>query len=390
MKLIYVFTRGVRKGRLKMQNSGAVVTPWEVKGEVDYDELIRQFGVEPLDRLMIERLGRHAGGLHVLLRRGMFFSHREFGDWMKSYEEGVRVALYTGRGPSGNTHLGHLIPWIFTKYLQDAFKADLFFQMTDDEKFLFNPELSIEDINKFTEENLLDIIAVGFDPKRTKIFADLSYTKKLYNIAVRVAKHVTFSTARATFGFSESSNIGMVFFPAMQAAPCFLPQYIDGKDTHVLIPCAIDQEPYWRISRDVAPKLGYRKPAGIYSKFIPGLGAGGKMSASMPETAIFLSDTECEAIKKVKNAFTGGQPTIREQKEKGGNPDVCVIYSYLYSLFEESDAEVAETYKSCKSGGKTCGECKESLAKKVAAFLKEHHRRREKAKDCVQDFLLRE
>ena len=39
-----------------MQNSGSIVTPWEVKGEVDYDELIRQFGVEPLTDDLIGRL----------------------------------------------------------------------------------------------------------------------------------------------------------------------------------------------------------------------------------------------------------------------------------------------------------------------------------------------
>jgi len=380
----------LEEGVGSMQNSESVVTPWEVRGEIDYDELIRQFGVEPLTEDLIAKLERHAGFRHILLRRGMFFAHREFGDWMKSYENGVKATLYTGRGPSGNTHLGHLIPWIFTKYLQDAFDADLYFQLTDDEKYLFNQDLTTEEIAKYTQENILDIIAVGFKPKKTKIFTNLTNSRPLYNIAVKVAKHVTFSTAKATFGFSDSSNIGMIFFPAMQAAPCFLPQYQEGKDSHVLIPCAIDQDPYWRISRDVAPKLGYRKTAGIFSKFIPGLGAGGKMSASMPETAVFLSDTVEQATKKVKNAFTGGQPTIKEQKEKGGNPDACVVYAYLFSLFDEDDASVAETCRACKSGERMCGTCKSRLAEKVAAFLEAHQEKREKAKDIVEDFMLKE
>ena len=93
------------------------------------------------------------------------------------------------------------------------------------------------------------------------------------------------------------------------------------------------------------------------------------MSASMPETAIFLSDTVEQATKKVKNAFTGGQPTIKEQKEKGGNPDACVVYAYLFSLFDEDDASVAETCRACKSGERMCGACKNRLAEKVAAFL---------------------
>jgi tryptophanyl-tRNA synthetase len=373
-----------------MSNNEFKVTPWEVKGEIDYEELLKQFGVEPLNDKLLERLKKYAGSLHVLLRRKVFYAHREFGDWMESYERGIRAVLYTGRGPSGYTHLGHLIPWILTKYLQDVFGSDLYFQITDDEKFLVDQNLTMKDVDRYTHDNLLDIIAVGFDPKKTKIFTNLNYTKKQYNIAVEVAKHVTFSTAKATFGFSDSSNIGIIFFPAMQAAPCFLPQTLNGEDAHILIPCAIDQEPYWRISRDVAPKLGYRKPAGLYSKFIPGLGAGGKMSASMPETCIFLSDKPEEAVKKVKNAFTGGQPTIKEQKEKGGNPNICVIYSYLYSLFDEDDKRVEETFRACKDGKMICGECKNQLADKVASFLKEHQKRRKIAERKIDEFLLKE
>ncbi|HRR54969.1 MAG TPA: hypothetical protein P5290_06460, partial [Candidatus Methanomethylicus sp.] len=156
-----------------MQNSESIVTPWEVRGEIDYDELIRQFGVEPLTEDLIAKLEGYAGFRHILLRRGMFFAHREFGDWMKSYEDGVKATLYTGRGPSGNTHLGHLIPWIFTKYLQDAFDADLYFQLTDDEKYLFNQDLTTEEVARYARENILDIIAVGFKPKKTKIFTNL-------------------------------------------------------------------------------------------------------------------------------------------------------------------------------------------------------------------------
>lgn len=35
------------------------------------------------------------------------------------YEAGKKFYLYTGRGPSSDSlHLGHLIPFHFTKYLQ--------------------------------------------------------------------------------------------------------------------------------------------------------------------------------------------------------------------------------------------------------------------------------
>ena len=47
-----------------------------------------------------------------------------------------------------------------------------------------------------------------------------------------------------------------------------------------------------RMTRDVCAKLKAPKPAGLYSKFFPSLqGFGTKMSASTPNTGIFLTDT---------------------------------------------------------------------------------------------------
>ena len=145
-------------------------------------------------------------------------------------------------------------------------------------------------IQKYTYENVLDIISVGFDSKKTKIIVDTKHIKYLYPLSIEIAKKITYSTAKAVFGFSNSSNIGMVGFPPVQGAPCFLPSIIENRPTPVLIPAAIDQDPYWRVTRDIAEKLGYPKPAQIHSKFIPGLSSGGKMSSSKPDTALFTVD----------------------------------------------------------------------------------------------------
>jgi len=367
-----------------------VVTPWEVRGRVDYEKLIKQFGTRRIDPELLRRLEEHTGKLHMFLRRGIFFSHRDL-DWiLDRYEAGERFYLYTGRGPSGHTHLGHLIPWMFTRHLQESFGAELYFQMTDDEKFLFRKEMSLEEATSFTYENALDVIACGFERGKTFIFSDLDYAKTLYRMAIQVAKHITFSTAKAVFGFTNENNIGTIFFPAVQAAPCFFPSVLKGKNTPCLIPAAIDQDPYWRPSRDVAPKLGFYKPAQIHCKFIPGLGKGGKMSASEPETCIFTTDPPELAAKKIMNAFTGGRGTVREQREKGGEPDVCSVYGYFYFLFEDDDGRLSEIERRCRSGELICGECKAMLAERVKRFLAEHQRRREKARDVVQEFMLRD
>ena len=143
-----------------------IVTPWEVQGKIDYDRLVEQFGTKHIDLPLLKRLQKVTGDLHLQLRRKIVFSHRDF-DWiMDKYENGEKFVLYTGRGPSGHVHLGHMIPWFFTKWIQDKFDTRLYFQMTDDEKFIVK-DLTLEDTMHFSYENALDILAVGFDPKET-------------------------------------------------------------------------------------------------------------------------------------------------------------------------------------------------------------------------------
>lgn len=374
---------------MKNMSAEMIVTPWEVKGELDYNKLVEQFGTQPLNENLIKRIEKIAGKSHIFLDRQYYYSHRDLPWFLDEFEKGNEVCLYTGRGPSGNTQLGHLTPYLFTKYLQEAFDCDLYFQMTDDEKFLVKPK-SMEEIQLHMHENILDVIAIGFNPKKTHIISDIDNIKSLYKIALRTAKLTTFSTAKSVFGFTNESNIGIVFFPAMQAAPAFLPSDLKGKKVPCLIPCAIDQDPYWRITRDVASRLGYYKPAVIHSKFFSSLGRGGKMSASEPETCIFVTDSEDEIKRKVKNAFTGGASTIAEQKKNGGNPGICSVYNYLYYLFEDDKKHAQELAKLCKSGSLTCGECKERLVKYVTAFVKQHQKKREAARDKVDKYLFKE
>lgn len=99
-----------------------------------------QFGSERIDPPLVERIERVTKkNAHRFLRRGIFFSHRQgnhlyhsyriviafannvlmFRDMQQvldNYEADKPFYLYTGRGPSSEAmHLGHLIPFIFTK-----------------------------------------------------------------------------------------------------------------------------------------------------------------------------------------------------------------------------------------------------------------------------------
>jgi len=366
------------------------VTPWEVSGDIDYERLIKEFGTEHIDEKLLARIKKHTGELHYLLRRKTFFSHRDMNWILDEYEKGNKFFLYTGRGPSGNTHLGHLIPWIFTKWLQDKFNVPLYFQMTDDEKFLFKQDMELEETNKLAYENALDVIALGFDQKKTFIFSDIDYAKTLYPLALKVAKKLNFSTTKAVFGFKNESNVGQIFFTSMQSVPAFLPSVQAGKNIPCLIPHAIDQDPHFRISRDILPRLGYYKPAAIHCKFLPGLTVGSKMSASNENTTIYTTDSPDIVKKKImKYAFSGGQPSIEEHRKKGGNPDIDVPYQWL-TFLEEDDKKLKQIHDDYKSGKMLTGEIKQIAVDKINGFLKEHQKKREAARKVLDKFILKD
>ncbi|MEM0027326.1 MAG: tryptophan--tRNA ligase [Ignisphaera sp.] len=365
------------------------VTPWEAEAFVDYDKLVKIFGAKPLTDKEASMLAEVAGETHSMVRRRVFYSHRDFDIFLEVFKSGKRCALYTGRGPSGHTHLGHILPWIFTKWLQDRLGLELFFQMTDDEKYWHGDLGSLEEFNSLAYENILDLAALGLDPAKTHVIIDSEDIGFLYPIAIRVAKKITYSTQRATFGFTDSTNIGMIFYPVLQMSVAFLPTELYQEHVMVLIPAGIDQDPYWRIARDIAPSLNYPKPTQIHNKLLPGLGIGGKMSSSKPETAVYTTDPPEIAMQKIMRSYTGGQPTAELQRKYGGNPDACPVYKMYEMLFEDDDKKLLERYHACKTGALLCGECKKELAERVAKFLRDHQEKRRRAVDQVEKYLIR-
>ncbi|KKK21782.1 tryptophanyl-tRNA synthetase, cytoplasmic [Aspergillus rambellii] len=387
------------------------VNPWSVAGardesgnvaSIDYEALSKKWNTQLVDQALLDRFERVTGHKpHRWLRRGLFFSHRDFDKILTKKEKGEPFFLYTGRGPStGSLHLGHTIPLTFTKWLQDVFDVPLVFMLTDDEKALFKDNLNFEEVLHYAMENAKDIIALGFDVKKTFIYSDLKYVGGHFLMnAWEFSKLVTFNQVRGAFGFNESTNVGRIFFPSVQCVAAFATSYpeiwSDEPATErtkeiaaiqCLIPMGIDQDPYFRLLRDNAHKMRYPspKPALIHSKFLTALqGAGGKMSSSDPNSAIFMSDTPKQIKTKInKYAFSGGQVSIEDHRRLGGNPDVDVSYIYL-TYFEEEDAKLEEIYNNYKSGALLTGELKAMAIKKLQEYVQEFQERRKLVTDEV-------
>lgn len=368
------------------------ITPWEVSGKIDYEKIIKEFGISKIDNKLLERIKKHTGELHLMLRRKIFFANRDLNWLLNEYEKGNKFFIYTGRGPSGPIHLGHLGTWMFTKWLQDKFNVELWFQFTDDEKFLFKNK-SFDEIQRWTGENMLDVIALGFNPDKTHFLVDTKHANLIYPEAIKFAKKITLSTVKAAFGFNDSNNIGQVFYTSIQAVPAIIPSVLKRKNIPCLIPLAVDQDPHFRVARDVYPKLGFYKPSIIHGIFLPPLsGISGKMDSSGKgdERAILTTDSPEEVENKIKKyAFSGGQPSIEEHRKKGGNPDVDVSFQYLKMIFEPDDKKLKEIEEDYRSGKMLTSELKTYLIEKINVFLKEHQKRREKAKKEIKKFMFK-
>lgn len=140
------------------------------------------------------------------------------------------------------------------------------------------------------------------------------------------------------------------------------------------------------MTRDVAPRLGSKKPALIHSSFLPALqGAKTKMSASDTNSAIFLIDTPKQIQNKInKHAFSGGRPTLEEHRQFGGNTDVDLSYQLL-KFFLEDDDQLEKVRLAYTKGEMLSGEIKKLAIQTVQPIVAEHQARRKEVTDEVLD-----
>ncbi len=129
----------------------------------------------------------------------------------------------------------------------------------------------------------------------------------------------------------------------------------------------------------------FMPPASTYHKFMTGL-QGGKMSSSIPESYIALTDRPEDGARKVMRAMTGGRVTVQEQKKLGGEPDKCTVYELLLYHLVENDNELLEVYMDCMGGTRACGNCKKYTAELMSRFLQDHKEKRELAKEKLGEF----
>lgn len=367
------------------------ITPWNVDGNVDYGQFAKSSGISLIDEELKARIQKYTGSLHFLIKRNIYYAHRDLNWLLDEHEKGNNFYVYTGLSPSKGMTVAHLIPFIISQWLQEKFGVDVYIQLPDEEKFLLkkDPILTLEKTHELAYDTALNIMALGFKPKKTKIFLDTEYASTLYKQAVRVARGITFSTVKDAFGMGNDSNIGLIFYTSMQAVPSFLKSVEQGKNIPCLIPLGIDQDVHFRVARDIIDKLGYYKPAIMHNKFFPSLNGTSKMSASDDRNTIYLNDSPEQVSAKVNHALTGQQATAELQKKYGGDPEKCMICQYYKYLFEPDDRKLERIFEDERNGSVLAGEHKAKLVEAINEYLRKLRLKKARYAEKLDEFIVK-
>jgi tryptophanyl-tRNA synthetase len=409
-----------------------IITPEKVesnnKAGINYKKVVEQFGCQLITDELLNKMRSVSkqSQLHSFFENNVFFAHRDLDKLMDTClkHNDTNFYIYTGRGPStSNLHLGHLVPFLSAKYLQDIFDVPVIIQITDDEKYYNDKnESTLIDFQKYAIENIKDIIACQFNPEKTFIFINSTHTSNMSHNLAKIQKKVNLNHIKSVFGYDDTDYMGRISYPVHQMVPSFASTFpkiltndklskttnlIDSlfyqlenpkehaqtinklKKMRCLIVAAVDQDPYFRILRDVASKLNEHKPAIVYSKFLASLqGKNTKMSSSVDKSAIFLTDTPKQIKKKINAfAFSGGQQTLELHRKLGGNIDVDVAFQYI-QYFCYDAIKVQNICDSYKKGELLTGELKKICIDILIELVGNHQQNRSQiTNDILKLFL---
>ncbi|MFC1790278.1 tryptophan--tRNA ligase [Patescibacteria group bacterium] len=313
----------------------------------------------------------------VAVRRRVIFAHLEFVPLLKNIACGKSFTIVSGLNPSSSLHLGHKVLFDLLLFFQKI-GATIFIPLTNDESYLDGKVKSLKESRRLALEKIVpEIIAFGFDPKKTEIFIDSDYPA-IYNLAIGIAREITFQRVREIFGEEALDNAGKIFYrSAVQLAQILLPQMSEfGGPKPILIPVGIDQHPYILLARDVARKKKLVPPVEVVFKFLPSLkDPAAKMSGSKPETAIYLDDAPGEIRRKVGQAVTGSVSQLAVHQSLGAIPEACSVFSLLYFHCED-DEMVNQIGRDYRQGNLSATELKKIVADFVVKMVGKHQQKK--------------
>ncbi len=241
-------------------------------------------------------------------------------DLKRKLESEEKIRGYLGFEPSGLAHIGWLV-WMYkVKDLVDAGVDFIILEATW--HAMINDKLGgdLSLIRRSAElvRAIMETIGIGPDKVRFLDAEELVSDKEYWGLLIRAAKNSTLARVKRALTImgrradEAEMDFSKLIYPLMQVTDIF---YLDLD----IALGGMDQRKAHMLARDLAEKLGRKKPVAIHTPLISSLkgerrmeaiGADiddvlsdVKMSKSKPETAIFVHDPPEEIERKIRAAY---------------------------------------------------------------------------------------
>ena len=239
---------------------GGNIDPWSSEQSTDYDRMIEQFGLTPMDIGSLPNPG-------MLHRRGIVFAHRDMDVITDSITQGNPFGVLTGLMPSGRMHLGHSMVIEQVRWFQEH-GADVTVAVADLEALATRGTSLSNGRETALREYVLNYAALGLDPENTNVYFQSS-RPEVQRLAFTLGKRTNLSELDAIYGFGGDTNLAHVQAPLVQVGDIVHPQLDDfGGLRPIVVPVGVDQDPHLRLTRDITQKTNWfnvkkRKSGGL-------------------------------------------------------------------------------------------------------------------------------
>lgn len=215
------------------------------------------------------------------------------------------LKVYWGTAPTGKPHCGYFVPMVKLAHLLKA-GCEVTVLVADLHAFLDNMKAPLEVVKyraKFYEKIIKSVLAsINVPVEKLKFVLGSSYqtsenyTMDLFRLSNVVSQNDAKRAGADVVKQVANPLLSGLIYPLMQA----LDEEYLGVDAQF---GGVDQRKIFVLAEENLPSLGYKKRAHLMNPMVPGLGQGGKMSASDPNSKIDMLEEPKQIRKKISSAY---------------------------------------------------------------------------------------
>ncbi|GEQ66877.1 hypothetical protein JCM33374_g540 [Metschnikowia sp. JCM 33374] len=215
------------------------------------------------------------------------------------------VKIYWGTAPTGKPHCGYFVPMIKLAHFLKA-GCEVKVLIADLHAYLDNMKAPLEVVRhraKYYEavvKTILKSINVPIEKLTFVVGSDYQltadYTMDLFKLSSKVSQNDAKRAGADVVKQVANPLLSGLIYPLMQA----LDEHYLDVDVQF---GGVDQRKIFVLAEENLPGIGYKKRAHLMNPMVPGLGQGGKMSASDPNSKIDVTEDPKVVKKKIASAF---------------------------------------------------------------------------------------